>query len=530
MNLMNRPIVTRPKAWLLLAATLFLATILLAACSGGDQVLLAEFNRDGEAEIFLTGLGDDESDWQSLAEDVRPTNLFPSSYATFVPDTNRIALWYEDGGDIVVQHMKIGDDKPTTIFDGDKDNFITGSMLDDPFAIFIKESPQYDRCYVSLDGAEAERLTRKSFCSFSENGVVAYEIDDNGETTITVVSLDGKDETVILDGVEDIASDVRWNDALTTFVYAEQNRRDEQLIIIEAGDEEGEELGDGFASIDAVGFLPDGKTVYAIAKVDEDDDEVGLYINGTGDPLLEDDSIRMSGQSEDGDHTLFITRNDREAAAFVYSVDDQTVTEVTENDRVSSLGFVNKDRLLLGVEDNDDFIIMSAKADGTESVELFSDDKYDINFSFLDSETERLFVIMSDEDGLRSLFVTGLEEEDGYFLLEEWSTFILLNVSNEVVVFSGQEDEGDDWALYSIPLEPDAREVELDDDAEGGFRGVFFSKNGRSLLYTARQDQFVDFEVRQVPVDGSENPERLYKDVWLLDVSWDGQSNLEFLR
>ncbi|VAW41771.1 hypothetical protein MNBD_CHLOROFLEXI01-2602, partial [hydrothermal vent metagenome] len=76
MKPMNQSILARPKRWLILATTLFLATILLAACAGGDQLLLAEFNRDGEAEIFLAGLGDDDSDWQSLAEDVESIRMF----------------------------------------------------------------------------------------------------------------------------------------------------------------------------------------------------------------------------------------------------------------------------------------------------------------------------------------------------------------------------------------------------------------------------------------------------------------------
>jgi len=530
MNSMNRPIVTRLKAWLLLVATLFLATILLAACSGGDQVLLAEFNRDGEAEIFLAGLGDENSDWQSLAEDVRPARLFPGQYATFVPDTNRIVLWYIDGDELVVQQMKIGDDEPTKIFDADENDLVFGSIHTDPFAIYLNETPDFDkyRCYVSLDGAEADRLVRGNNCTISENGVVSIE-NDKGEMTVIVVSLDGEDETVILDAVEDVIN-VRWNEELTTFVYVEQNRRDEQLVIIEAGDEEGEELGDGFASIISVGFLPDGKTVYAIAKGDEDDEKVGLYINGEGDPLLEDDSILWTGQSEDGEYVLFTIGNSREEAAYVYSVDDQTVTEVTENDVIVVSTFANKDRLLLPVEDNDDVSILSVKADGTDSVELFSDDNYSVDSSYLDSETERLFVLMDDQDGLKSLFVTGLEEEDGYFLLEEWGVINLLNASDEVVVFAGQEDLGDEWVLYTILLEPDAKEVELDDDGEAGFENVFFSGNGRSILYTARQDQIIDYEVRQVPVDGSESPETLYKDMLLLDVNWDGQSNLEALR
>ncbi|MCP4421082.1 MAG: hypothetical protein GY805_31100, partial [Chloroflexi bacterium] len=246
--------------------------------------------------------------------------------------------------------------------------------------------------------------------------------------------------------------------------------------------------------------------------------------------LFEDDSIFIAEQSEDGEYVLFFTRNSREETVFVYSVDDQTVTEVTENDEVLSLEYVNSDRIMLMVRDNDDVTILSAEADGTNSIELFSDDNYYLVESLLDSETGQLFALIGDQDGLYSVFVTGLEEEDGYFLLEEWGAISFLNVSDKYAVFAGREDPGDDWVLYSILLEPDAKEIELDDDAEYGFQDVFFLKNGRSLLYTATEERDAEFEVRQVPVDGSESPERLYKDMWLLDVSWEGKSNLEVVR
>ena len=54
--------------------------------------------------------------------------------------------------------------------------------------------------------------------------------------------------------------------------------------------------------------------------------------------------------------------------------------------------------------------------------------------------------------------------------------------------------------------------------------------DGRSIYYTAMEDGLDDTEVRRVPVDGSESPEDLYRDMVLLDVSWEGEPNLRFLR
>ena len=59
---------------------------------------------------------------------------------------------------------------------------------------------------------------------------------------------------------------------------------------------------------------------------------------------------------------------------------------------------------------------------------------------------------------------------------------------------------------------------------------AFISANGRTLYYTALEEGTTDTEVRQVPIDGSESPERLYRDVVLLDVSWTEESSLQPIR
>jgi hypothetical protein len=518
------------KTWTILLFTL-MAIALLAACSGGDQMLLAEFNRSGEAEIFLAKVGAEEKEWQSLADNVQRASLFSGEFAAFVPGTNRIIIWYADGNDLRVEQMKVGDDAPTEVLDANADASVFGYFEADPFAIYLTETQDFDtyRCYVSLDGAEAQRLARSNRCVANENGVVLVEYDRD-TTTVTLVSLDGEKETVILDEVEDVAGNVRFNEDLTTFVYMEIGRRDVQLFLIQPGDEEGEEIGDEFAFIDTYGFLPDGKTIYVIGKPDEDDDEEGLYINGTGDALLEALDISLVGLSKDGDHAVFFTENENEMAAFVYSIKDETVTEVVEEEVVSMKGFIDEDRFLLKTQNGADEVLLSVSSDGSEVIELLDTDDYDILSAYLNVAAKQLLVQLGDQEGTDTLFVTSWGEEDGYFLLEEWYAITLMNASDESLIFAGREDERDDIALFSIPWEPDASETELDDDGAFGYRNVFFTENGRSIYYTVLEDGLQDTEVRLAPVDGSENPEGLYKDYLLLDVNWHGEPNLQFIR
>lgn len=517
------------QTWIPLFLAL-LAILLLAACSGKDHLLLAELDRQGEAEIFLAQLGDEESQWQSLAEDVTPLRLFAGEYAAFIPDTNRIVLWYADDRDLRIEQMKIGDDAPTEIFKAREDTVVYGSLTAKPFTISLTESRSFDdlRCYVSLEGAEAKRLARNGRCIITENGMVLLDYSRD-ELSVTLVSLDGAKETAVLNRAENVTQ-INWNEALSTFVYLEQGRRNAQLFLITPGAESGDPVGEKFEFVESFGFLPDGKTVYLIGKLDEDDSEMGLYINGSANALLEDRAIFLAGQSEKGDYVIFLTEDISEEAAYIYNVRNQTVSKIVEEDAVSVQGYIVGERFLLRTEDRGDEAILSVSSDGRDTVKLFESDDYTVRFGYLNQATQQLILQLREEDGVEALFVTSLAKNDGYFLLEEWFSLTILNASKDHLIFWGREGEQDENALFSIRLEPGAAEVELDDQAEFGFRGLFFSQDGRSLYYTALEDGPGNAEVRLVPVDGSAAPERLYRNMMLLDVSWNGEPNLQFIR
>lgn len=516
------------------AIFLLLATLIpaLAACSRSDQLLLAEYNRDGEAEIFLAELGADEAEWQSLAQDVQRNFIFEGELAMFVPDSDRILIWYQDGNDVRIEQMQIGDEAPTELLEADADDRLFARFDTDPFAVYVTESQDFVsyRCYVSLAGAKAARLTRSEFCFMNQNGVVELGIDQDDGTTVTLISLDGEEETVILAEVDEVGARVRYNEALTQFAYVVANRTDAQLFLIEPGAEEGEPVGDEFAVIDSFGFLGDGETVYVIGKPDEADDELGLFINATGEALMEADDMRFISHSESGDYAVFMAQSGNDEIAFSYSLDDNVVTELLEGPTISWEGAATADFFLLKIEDDDESALYSVREDGSEVVELLATDAYDILSLYLNVAAKQLLVQLRDADNNDAIYVTSLDAEDGYFLLEEWHLLTILNASAEQFIFWGREDAADDVALFSIPWAEDAAEVTLDDTADFGYYNLYFARDGRSLYYTAIDNGFGDFEVRTVPVDGSERPDDLYRDTVLLDVSWDVEPNFQTVR
>ncbi|MEZ4592483.1 MAG: hypothetical protein R3D55_15270, partial [Chloroflexota bacterium] len=434
--------------------------------------------------------------------------------------------------DVRIEQMQLGDEAPSELLEANADDRLFASYDADPFTVYITESRDFAsfRCYVSLEGARAARLTRSELCFMNQNGAVELKMDQDDGTTVTLISLDGEEEAVILDEVEQVGARVRYNEALTQFAYTVVDGNEAQLFLIEPGAEEGELVGNEFAVIDSFGFLGDGETVYVIGKLDEADDELGLFINGTGEALIEADDLRFISQSESGDYAVFLAQSGNDEIAFTYSLDDNVVTELLEGPAISWEGAATADFSLLKLEDDDESALYSVRADGREVVELLATDAYDILSLYLNVAAEQLLVQLRDADNNDAIYVTSLDAEDGYFLLEKWHSLTILNASAEQFVFWGREEAGDDVALFSIPWAEDAAVVTLDDNADFGYYNAFFAGNGRSLYYTAIDNGFGDFELRTVPVDGSERPNRLYRDVVLLDVRWEDEPNLQMVR
>ena len=136
---------------------------------------------------------------------------------------------------------------------------------------------------------------------------------------------------------------------------------------------------------------------------------------------------------------------------------------------------------------------------------------------------ELLYVSLEGEDG-RSLFVTPFDDAEGFYVIDEWRGFRLLNVADDEshLAFLGQEDAGDDAVLYGIALEDGARMVELDDETEDGVQNAVDSSNGDFVLYTAVTGDDVDERaIMQVQRDGESTVELVYDERILVDVAWD---------
>ena len=177
--------------------------------------------------------------------------------------------------------------------------------------------------------------------------------------------------------------------------------------------------------------------------------------------------------------------------------------------------------------------LFSADYNGNDTVELWSDNDVDLRDGVYLLNKSMLYLRIEDKgDSEDALFVTPVDKDTGFYLLEGWDSIQLMALSpnDRTLVVSAVEDSGDDPVLYSVEVKDGAEPVELDGDAEGLVNAVFTS-DGRYVIYTAiTGDDSDDREVRRVRADGGEEYETLYKTATLVDARWADRNTFWYFR
>lgn len=510
---------------------------IFSGLAGGDQILLAFPDRDGDIDLYLLKLGQDQDEGTLLAEEVTWASTdfellederyrgMGGTYGGFVPDSDRLLLWYELDGDVVIQQMRVGDKEPTEVMESG-DDLEWGTVVNDFAFIFLEEFRDgEERCYVARPGGETERVAKADSCEISLDGSMIYFSErDEDELTLSMIDINGENETVLLDGVEG-ADSYRVSGDASHIAYVLVDDDESQLYLVERRTGEEVEVGDEVFRVTRYGFVPGSDVLYYVVKEDEDDDEVQLYTSDSDEPIAEE-AVISTQFSPDGRYLAYLVEDeDGEGTLYVHPMRGGEDVEVLDGEDVRFEVFRTAPvrLLILILEDDDGFVLLSANVDGSDLVELLDED--DATWEGLDylPNDPTLYIRVEDEDGEVSLFVTPVHRDTGFYLLEGWASIELLNRSPDgsQLVFWAREDVGDDPVLYSIAVKDGAEPVELDDDGEG-FRNAVFTSNGRFIIYTADTDGDPDdVEVRRVRADGEEKYEVLYEEARLIDVRWD---------
>jgi len=505
----------------------------------GDEVLLAFLDHD-EAELYMLELGQSEEEAALLAEDAervpaihwlrlldegRYRGLIIGEYGSFLPDSDRLLLWYGEEDETVIQQMRVRDEEPTEVLESGADTW-SGTFIKDSGNLFLREfRDEGVRCYVARPGEEAERLAKADECFVSADGsTVVFEEVDDGEMTLSAVDIDGENETVLLDGVEGVAS-YRFSGDGSHFAYVQKESGSSQLYLLErSSGDESEVSGEVFDLVSYDFAFGSDSLFYITEEIEDDRGVLRLYLSSDAEPIAEGPALAASF-APDGQHLAYLLEDEEgESALYVHPMDGGGDVEVLEGDEIDyTILETSPPRIIALSEMEEEFTLYSADIAGGDVIELLDEEDVSLEIEYARGE-RLLYVQMTNEDGEVSLFVTPVDEAAGSLLLEEWAAVRVLNLSprGDRLILWAREDFGDDPVLYSIAVGGDEGDlVELDDDGEN-FDNAVFSADGRSVIYTAATGDDIDeVEVRRARVDGEEDYETLYEEAYLVDVRWD---------
>lgn len=531
----------------LLAGWLLFSRFMPSLLPGGKEILLAVPRRSDEYDLYMVKAGQALDDAVLLADAAHPVSgeariyyamtgsayqvvpLASDEFGGFIPDSNRLLYWYWDEDDLYVKEISTSDDAPQEIMATDALP-LYGLLFADSDNLFLQETrSSQERCYAANPGQAAERITKGNVCWATQDGAYIWAEERNaGETSLSLYPLTGKgDPITVLEDQEDVGQFmVSPNGSHVAYIQYERNEW--QLVSVNTKDGAVTEVGEPGESIPQFGYL--GNTGILFYILQNDEEIVELFVSTQTTPLAE--GVGMAAvSSDDGRFLLYqVVDEDGESTVVSYDVNTGTSQSILTEDNLEFNVIPAHNVVLLSVQDGNELLLYRANIDGS-NVELLLDETH-VSLDSLQYtlDQDRLYVLMNDDDGYSSLFTTSLSTADGFYLLEDWYDITLLNQSSNgrSLVFTAQEDPGDDYILYTIEQEKGAALVELDDQYDY-YANAVFTENGRDVIYTGIGDSSADdFDVLQVAADGKDSAEVLYPEAHLLSVRWDWLSPFQY--
>lgn len=501
--------------------------------SSSNHIVLAFPNNSGEADIYVLRLGQEKGEGRLIAENVTLSNRtwfgvftngigqpIGSRYGGFIPDSKLVLFSYKDDDDFRVNIWGLGDREISEILDSGAERLF-GRVLDDSTLFIREDRVTGQRCYISKRGQKAKRLDKADSCGIVQTGELVYfENVDDDETTLVFMDLNGEEQGVALDGVKDVES-FRISDDGSHVAYVQRADGEQRLILVNREDNENIELsGDVFAIVD-YGFASNSNVLFYL--LENDDGELELYTSTDATPLAVGTSLRADFGPEGRYLVYTVGDEDNEYTLYVYDMRRNVSLEVLQGGILEFAILPNPANILIREVQSDEVIVYSLKIDGSGLTELYNEDDVTLTRVYYLPDDPTLYMVVREEDNTNSLFIVPINRAEGFYLLQEWDKFDLLNISpnGRQLVFVGIEDRGDDPILYLIELEKGADPIELDDDNEG-FPNAVFTSDGKSILYTAVTGNTPDdVDVNLVPTNGEERYQTLYRDAFLADIRWD---------
>ncbi len=510
---------------------------------GSPKEMLVLFEPFDDNELMLLKRGQDKGGILLLEDKESLTSMFiktlegefintDSRFGIFLPQRDTIYLWYgeeEDGSfpEFVLQEMEIGGEEPEVVMSSEDARQVMGTIIESSDVVFLKENRREEkRCYTQKLGREAELIAEGDNCFLSEDGSrVIIEVVEEGRSTLSAVDIESKEERILLDGIGGVES-YRVSKSGSFVAYTREEDGNSVLYLVGQSSGEGVNIsGEVFNLLDFNFGSQSGDLFFITEEINQGESVLNLHLYGQDDnPIAQGTTLAASFIPGHRSLAYLVGDENGEETLYVYSLSKNDKVEVLSGEDLQYGVLETPSVGILAVSSEDDeFTLYGVSPDGEEVVELLDESGQSLN-SIQEVRGEDLFyVVTQNEDNERSLFVIPGLDQEGYELIEEWAGFGLWKQPPErgYLVFIGSEDQGDDPVLYSVRLEEGAEPIALDDDVDYGVRGAVLSPDGQEVIYNAYTgNDFDELEVRQVRVDGEEEPEVLYEDAVLADVRW----------
>ncbi len=520
----NRKLLFGAGGAVLAVAALIL--IVMFSGGGGKGVILAYTDSDYEVDLYTAVYGKANKDPVRIVKNI--DTYTGSSYlitisdgewvssisgASFIPELGKIIFMYQDGSDVVVEQMEIGDEDTEEIFQ--TENSMAGFLFIDEGRLLIEESDSDYYCYFSDLKSEADRVLKVDSCSVQD--AETFIVTDSDD--LIIYDIDSDEEIELLRDVDEVSRYVISED-LSTVAYVMEDDDEEQLFMLDKKGAE-VELSEEMDEINRVFFQPDSTDDGLFIGVDRDDP--GIYRFFEDDPIIEEDYLTYSFM-DDNNYVIILAGKDfDDITAYSYNMKKDDLVEIYSGEEVG-FGFMPDLDLLFIVEfDGDDVVIFTSDFNGNNFEKIYDDD-LDVIDSYTIPGQDKLFIEVADGDEY-SLLVNDLGEESNYSLIDEWFDFQVLNYSpdGKYIVFQGQEDDDDTPALFIVEVKEDAEIIELYELEEDYFwvYNAVFTPNGKSILFSAPTgDDTDEVAVFEVPISGKDDAVEIYEEAILQDVEW----------
>jgi hypothetical protein len=520
---------------LCLAAAAFLVFFVLKPFQS-NQMLVGFPTSNNVVDLYSMKIGDKEKDKDPFAQEVTEsqayfvarTNDNPTrnlskpvfNFGSFVPGSSNMLIWYQDKDKTYLQQMKVGakdSENITNVSNATLSGFVDkGKDLN-----FMETLSDGRRCYYAKPGKEAERLGKGTTCLFSFDGsTILIASGTSDKRSLSAMDV-GKDKTYDIFEDESGMQDATISAEGSKIAYVQQQHDKSQVTLIEKKNQDKLNESDSFPRYVSMGFAPAGTNFFYI--VGNQDEDMELYVMNSKENTQVATAKYINAQfSPKGDQLVFIT-GDKDGARTlsVHPMSGGDDVEIASNDSLTYDVMFSPERILYTFKDGTDLVVSSTDIKGKNGVELYRE--ADMALQTLENVPgqKNIYLLLRDTDGKITLFVTPIDKNTGFNLIEAWDEINLVSIAsnNKTLAFTGRESASDDRYLFSIESKDGAKIVELDTEAMD-IRNAVFTNNNSQIIYTARTGTSPDeVEVRRVKTTGGDY-ETLYENAFLVDVQW----------